>query len=301
MSSTTASFTFPHDELTVIEGKPTNTSLQLLQQQLYTNTRSVPSPQGGGNNSHLALLMTDTMYLARAGVAFDVPSHPGAAPVHANGATAAQIAETIRLFNQKLAKHTLYHCVAQILKAVQSTYLRELDDADYGYADATPEAMLMLLKDNYGVLTPEALKANRASLSTPWNPDAPIENLWQHIIEIQRIAQAGNALITDVAGITLTLAMFEKSGLLSTTTQAWRVKPTLNWTWALFKTDFTLVANTKRIRQTTAAAAGYYHGANGATAIITPGKAPPAPEIAAAATTAPANVTPFVSINGGKM
>jgi hypothetical protein len=74
--------TFPHPELTVIiTGKPTNSSLQLLQRQLYTNARSVPSAQGRGNNGHLALLMNNIAYTARAGVAFDIPIYPGPAPL----------------------------------------------------------------------------------------------------------------------------------------------------------------------------------------------------------------------------
>jgi hypothetical protein len=103
--------TFPHPELTVITGKPTNTSLQLLQRQLYTNARSVTSTRGGGNNGHLAILMPDAAYNARADAPFEIPVHPGAAPVHVISATAAQIAETIRLFNQVLAEHTMYRCI----------------------------------------------------------------------------------------------------------------------------------------------------------------------------------------------
>jgi hypothetical protein len=127
--------------------------------------------------------------------------------------------------------------------------------------------MLEHLKTTYGTLTPEALESNCTELSTSWNPNDPLENLWKKIVKIQRVATAGGAPITDVLAITLTLAMFENS-LLATTTQAWRVKPVAQWTWASFKPDFTL-ANTERVRQTTTAAAGY-HGANAAAA-VTPG------------------------------
>jgi hypothetical protein len=216
------------------------------------------------------------------------------------GATAAQIAEIIRLFNQVLAEHTMYHRVAteiksQLLAAVDNTYLRELEDVDFGFADITPQAMLEHLKSTYGTLTPEAIETNRNELSTPWNPDDPLENLWKRIGEIQRVAMAGGAPITDVAAITLTLAMFEKSGLLATTTQLWRVKPVLQWTWANFCTDFTL-ANAERIRQTTAAAAGY-HGANAA--VVTPGP-PIAAAVHAAINVAHANA-PAVNVDGGTL
>jgi uncharacterized phage-associated protein len=244
-------------------------------------------------------LMDDDAYTTRAGGPFVLPAHPGVSPNHAVGASAATIAETIRRFNQTLATRTLYYRVAtelksQILAAVDNTYLRELENVDFGFADVTPQAMLAHLKTTYGTLTPEALESNRTELSTPWNPDDPLENLWKRIVEIQRVATAGAAPITDVSAITLTLAMFEKSGLLSTTTQAWRVKPVAQWTWATFKTDFTL-ANTERVRQTTAANAGY-HGANAAAA-VTPG--PPLAD--AAANAANAANAPIVNVAGGRL
>jgi hypothetical protein len=111
--------TFPHVALKPITGKPTNTSLQCLQRQLYTNAHSVTSALGGGNNGHLTLLMDNAAYTTpRAGIPFLLPAHPGAAPKHhAVGASAATIAENIRRFNQVLADRTLYHRVATELKS----------------------------------------------------------------------------------------------------------------------------------------------------------------------------------------
>jgi uncharacterized phage-associated protein len=262
---------FPHMDLDVIVGKPTNTSVQKLKRPIYTNAKSVTSPRGGGTNGPRALVMPVPAYLVRAGVAFMIPDHPGrAAPVHAAGATAAMIAETIRLYNQQPVEHTLYNRVSteitsQILRAVDITWLRELENADFGFADVTHVMIIEHLEDNYAVLTPEALEANRTSLSDAWNSDQPIENLLIKIFEIQRIATAGtNANISDVvAAITLMLAMFKQSRLLAITTQQWRERPIAQWTMATFKSDFSL-ANTDRIRETTAAVAGY-HGANAVT------------------------------------
>lgn len=151
-------------------------------------------PHRGGNSSHLALLMSECDYFARAG--------PNVAPVHSVGATSAQIAETIRLYSQELAAYTLYHQVStalesQILAAIQITYLCALENADFGFADVTPFTMLKHLKTTYGVLTPKALKANRSTLTTSWNPNNPIKDLWRRIEETQRIATTGGAFITN--------------------------------------------------------------------------------------------------------
>jgi len=52
-----------------------------------------------------------------------------------------------------------------------------------------------------------------------------LEELWSKIDDARRIATAGGAPLHDVTVITLTLAMFEKSGLLSHTTQMFRLRP----------------------------------------------------------------------------
>ena len=70
-----------------------NTTLQLLQRQLYTNAPcSVPS--AGGLHGHLALLLSEADYIARIGVAFDIPVHPGPPPAAVG--TAAVVAVAIR-------------------------------------------------------------------------------------------------------------------------------------------------------------------------------------------------------------
>jgi hypothetical protein len=298
MSSSTK-FNFPFETLTPIEGKPTNTTLQLLQRQLYTNARAVDSPRGGGTHGHMAMLLGDAEYLARTGVPFLVPVHPGAAPDAAVGATAAQIAEAIRVYNQTLADVTLYNrlsaaLTAQILTAVNASFLSALEDPDFGFSDVTPRAMLEHLRTEYGTMTPEELERNRAALSDPWNLDDPIEDLWAKIANIQRVAALGHVPIPNITVITLTLAMLEKTGLLATTTEKFRLRPIDDWTLATFKAEFKL-GNQERVRKLTAGTAGF-HGAHqaivttpvstAAVAVVTP-------------TSAPAPV--HVSIDGGKM
>ena len=177
-------FTFPHETLTPILGKPTNTTLQLLQRQLFTNARSVPSARGGGLHGHLAMLLSDADYIARTGVAFVVPVHPGPPPPPIG--TAAGIAVAIRQYTDALADVTLYNnlsaaLTAQILTAVNASFLSALEDPDFGFSDVTPHAMLTHLRAEYGTLTPEELEKNRSALSDPWNFDDPIEDIWAKI------------------------------------------------------------------------------------------------------------------------
>lgn len=93
-------------------------------------------------------------------------------------------------------------------------------------------------------MTPEELERNRAALSEPWNFDDPIEDLWAKISNIQRVATLGALPIPDLTVITLTLAMTEKTGLLATTTDKFRLRPTTEWTLNLFKAEFKFMAHT---------------------------------------------------------
>lgn len=298
MTSST-SFNFPYATLTPIEGKPTNTTLQILQCQLYTNARAIDSPRGGGTHGHMAMLLSEDEYLARAGVPFLVPRHPGAAPDAAAGATAAQIAEAIRVYNQTLADVTLYNrlsaaLTAQILSAVNASFLSALEDPDFGFGDVTPRAMLVHLRTEYGTMTPEELERNRAALSEPWNLDEPIEDLWAKIANIQRVAALGHVPIPNITVITLTLAMLEKTGLLASTTEKFRLRPLDEWTLDLFKSEFKL-GHQERFRKLTAGDAGF-HGAH--SAALTP------PPTAAVAVVTPATAPPppvHVFVDGGKM
>ena len=311
MTAAPAKFSFPFEALTPIVGKPTNTSLQLLQRQLFTNARAVTSPRGGGRHGHMAMLLTEADYVARTGVAFLIPEHPGPAPIPPANATAAQIAETLRVYNVAIADDDKYtrlsaELTAQILAAVNPSYLSALEDPDFGFSDVTPLAMLTHLHTEYGTMTPEELEANRFALSEPWNFDDPIEDLWRKIDNIKRVAKLGKAPITDVTAITLTLAMIEKTGLLATTTEKFRLRPSADWTMEIFRADFKL-GNQERIRKLTAGSAGY-HGAHNVSTVPHPLATPIATSStsipASAALVTPAATTPaanVVNLEGGRM
>ena len=144
--------------------------------------------RGGGLHGHLAMVMNKADYLARAGIAFDVPFHPGPPPPPIGAA--AVIAVALRVYTDAVDDVTLYtrlsaELTAQILTVVNPSFLIALDDPVFGFSDVTPQTIFDHLSAEYGTLTPEELKTNRAAMSEPWNFDNPIEDLWAKILNIQ--------------------------------------------------------------------------------------------------------------------
>jgi hypothetical protein len=169
-------FTFPHETLT-----PIITTLQLLQRQVFTNARSVPSACSGGTHGHLAMVLSSSDYVTRIGVPFIVPVHPGPPPAAVG--TAAVIAVAFRNYTDApITDVTLYNnlsaaLTSQILSAVNASFLSVLEDPDFGFGDVTPLAILTHIRNEYRTLTPEELEKNCATLTEQWNLDDPIEDL----------------------------------------------------------------------------------------------------------------------------
>jgi hypothetical protein len=129
----------------------------------------------------------------------------------------------------------------------------------------SPLIMIQHLDATYGRLTPGEIEANRLALSTLWNPDKPIEDLWASVNTIRRIAEDGFAPITEVTTISLLLDMFETFRMLSSTTEKYRLSEPSSWSLEHFKRDITC-GNAERLCRLTTGSSGY-HGALAATAL----------------------------------
>jgi hypothetical protein len=199
------------------------------------------------------------------------PVHPGEVPVHGTGVIAILREQINRQYDTDLAAYNykLYSKVSnalkrQILLAVEPTFLQALAHPRLGLMTVTPLVMIRHLDETYSRLTPGEIVANRLALSTPWNQDRPIEDLWASIVTICCIADDGKAPITEVTAISLLLDMFKASGLLTSTTEKFRLSEPSTWTLEQFKRDINR-GNAERLRRLTTGAAGY-HGALATTA-----------------------------------
>jgi hypothetical protein len=263
---TTSGLTFPHPDLTIINGKPTYATMRKCQKELYANAKAIPSTLGGGHNGHLALIMTDAEYLIISAEPYDDPVHPGTQPAHQGGATSVQTTEANRLYDGKLTKVALHVSVInalcqQILCTVNNMYLMALEDPNLGYL-VTLRDMLTHLQTMYGTITPLKIEQNRATLTSVWNPDDNIEGLWVRIHDAQLLAKCANEEILDPAAIRLMIQALKASGVFDFALNNWRLKDNTTKTMLSFKEHINKKDSECNRKLTTKT--GGYHGVNGA-------------------------------------
>lgn len=237
---------------------PTHLTLATLHRELNTYAMGVTSNRGGGNHGHLALVTTAAAYLALTNQPFDIPVHPGPHPQP--GATQPIITENNRLHTAAIAEHKTYkdteNALKQmILKAVPLTYIDELQDQLFGFAQITPVTILQHLDTNYGTVTLEDLAHNLETMHAKWSADKPIEVLWAQITQARSYAAAHDD-ITDKAAIMSAINNIETTGLFADDLKMWRNMEIATQTWPKLKQHFNQ-ANRNRLMNATISNAGY--------------------------------------------
>jgi hypothetical protein len=138
-----------------------------------------------------------------------VPNNPGPSAAVVAGRTASVIAEMTRLHREAAQVYRTYHNVDQtikkvIIESVDDAYLNSLSDEIVGYANCTSLQFLTHLLTYYALITPTELTQNYERLNTPYEPNIPIETLFQQIQDARAFAVAGGkpygaAMIVNVA------------------------------------------------------------------------------------------------------
>jgi uncharacterized protein YukE len=210
--------------------------------------------------------MTNEEYFAVALDVFPIPNNPGPSAAVVAGMTAAVIAETTRLHKEATQVYRTYHNVDQAIKKLiielfDDAYLNALSDEILGYANCTSLQLLTHLLTYYAMIAPTKLTQNYERLNTPYDPNQPIETLFQKIQDAQSFAVAGGqpygaAMIVNVA-YTLVFNM----GLFPDACLAWQSRAIVGKTWAQFKLDFATAHHEFRLTNKTAQQSGF-HSAN---------------------------------------
>jgi hypothetical protein len=260
---------FPYQVLTPFpDERPSRQSLLLLHREVNANAMAIPSRRGDGLQGHYALVVPPATYLMISGnIPFIPPPNPGAEPIHPLGATQHVISEANRQYLAQMQEFDMYTTTAayiknQILKAVPSTFLYELEDEVLSFARVSALDILQHLDLTYGTITPDDLINNLQDMHREWSIDQPIEELFKHILHCQKFA-ADIDPISEPMAVRALIQTLEKTGAFPDELKAWRKLPDLQMTFAQAKIEFTR-ANKERLRAITSKSAGYHQTANNA-------------------------------------
>jgi hypothetical protein len=257
---------FPHSSLPKVTGEPTFEDLKVIRRLLNTNAMSVASYEGGGRHGHLGIIMTNEEYFAIAVDVFLVPANPGSSAVVVAGMTAAVIAETTRLHREATQVHRTYHNVDQaikklIIKSFDDTYLNALSDEIVGYANCTSLQLLTHLLTYYAMITPIELTQNYERINTLYDPNQPIETLFQQIQDARAFAVAGGQPYGAAMIVNVAYTLVFNTGFFPDACCAWQSRAIAAKTWAHFKIDFATAHCEFRLTNQTAQQFGF-HSAN---------------------------------------
>ena len=115
--------------VTKVHGQPSNTDIDLLEEELIAIAATVATALGGGNNGHAGMILADAEYAALApGTPFIQPANPG---IYPDGVTNANRARLEAEHKEQVRQFETYVGVAMGLKdliqqAIDCNYLLEL-------------------------------------------------------------------------------------------------------------------------------------------------------------------------------
>jgi hypothetical protein len=217
---------FLHSSLPKVTGEPTFEDLNVIQRLLNTSAMSVASYEGGGRHGHLGIIMTNEEYLAVAVDVFPIPNNPGPSAAVVAGMTAAVIAETTRLHKEATQVYRTYHNVDQaikklIIESFDDAYLNALSDKIVGYANCTSLQLTHILA-YYAMTAPTELTQNYERLNALYNPNQPIETLFQQIQDARAFAVAGGQPYGAAMIVNVAYTLVFNTGLFPDACRAWQ-------------------------------------------------------------------------------
>jgi hypothetical protein len=186
--------------------------------------------------------MTNEEYFAIAADVFPVPDNPGTSPEVVVGMTAAVIAELTRLHREATQVYRPYHNVDQaikklILEAFEDVYLNALSDEVAGYANCTSLDLLTRLLTFYAMIAPTELTQNYERLNTLYDPNQPIETLFQQIQDARAFTVVGGQPYGAAMIVNVAYTLVFNTVLYPDACGAWQSRAIAAKTWAQFKSD----------------------------------------------------------------
>jgi hypothetical protein len=156
-----------------------------------------------------------------------------------------------------------YHNVDQaikklIIKSFDDAYLNALSDEIMGYANCTSLQLLTQLLTYYAMIAPTELTQSYERLNTPYDPNQPIETLFQKIQDARAFAVAGGQPYGAAMIVNVAYTLVFNTGFLPNACRAWQSRAIAGKMWAQFKLDLATAHREFRITNQTAQQSGFH-------------------------------------------
>jgi hypothetical protein len=254
---------FPFPTVHPIIGEPNYESIAALHLQLNANAASVPSHLGNGVLGLLYLTVSLAVYANLLAVPFVPPVNPGPTPNIPAGSTGPQIANIRAEFSENTALFKQYSTTDKALKqlllgAVDEMFIRCLQTKYLGYLNVSTRQMLDHLYAQYARISASDIQDNNVNFKTPYDPNMPIETLFDQIENGIDYAAAGLTPYSTEQIVTNAFQLIHSTGMFIQDCKIWKRRNTVYKTWDQFKTDFAISHREFRdSRETTAGATNY--------------------------------------------
>jgi hypothetical protein len=148
-----------------------------------------------------------------------------------------------------------------IIEAFDDEYLNALSDEVVGCANCTSLDLFTHLLTFYAIIAPTELTQNYERLNTPYDPNQPIETLFQQIQDARALAVAGGQPYGAAMIINVAYTLVFNTGLYHDACRVCQSRATAVKTWAQLKIDFSTAHREFRLTNQTAQESGF-HSAN---------------------------------------
>jgi hypothetical protein len=145
-----------------------------------------------------------------------------------------------------------------IVEPFDNVYLNALWDEVVGYANCTSLDLLAHLLTFYSMISPTELTQNYERLNTPYDPNQPIETLFQQIQDARAFAVAGGQSYGNAMIINVAYTLVFKTGLFPDACRAWQSRAISGKTWAQFKIDLAAAHREFRLANQTSQQSGFH-------------------------------------------
>jgi hypothetical protein len=192
---------FPHPVLPTVQGELDYQTIHATRKFLQANSREIDTHLGGGTLGHLGLVISDASYAMIAPTMnyeptlWVTPPPPGRAPAATDG-TAAQISAARHLWEEDVQTYRTCTSVQQALKkkiisVFEPIYLDILNENMLGYASISARDTFDHLSETYGNITAVDLEINFEHMRRAWDPQQPVEFLFNQIQYCANYSEAG--------------------------------------------------------------------------------------------------------------